>query len=377
MKTPPFLLLAVLLFWGWQTGFLLVGILLGVILESARFFNFRWELDDPDFSRIWFFCVVLNLMLAGYVFTNNGGGLNGLLHGNFTQDAAGSGGLNTTQFLAWLPMSLYPFIVAQTFNLRPSVPLTAISLVLRWRQRKGDQSFAGQYRDIAYPYFIVCVFAAGIHANEGTHTYFLGQCVLIGWALWAVRSRRFHALAWVGALVVVIGLGALGGFGVRAAQGAIQNFNAQWMAQFFSPRTDALQSLTSMGQIGRLKLSAKIVIWLTPQTRGQAPEYLHQASYRSYQALKETWYGGGTLNDFELLHSEPDNTSWDLLPGKNHPFAVNIACYLNGWSTELDAPEGLLPLPSGCSRLENLPAAFIAIKMNKTGRGAGGRVWGW
>ena len=366
MKPPPFLIFAALLFWGWQTGFLLVGILLGVILESARFFSFRWELDDPDFSRIWFFCVVLNLALAGYVFTNNGGGFNGLLHGNFTQDAAGAGGLNTTRFLAWLPISLFPFILAQTFNLRPSVPLTAISLVLRWRQRKGDQSFAGQYRDIAYPYFIVCVFSAGIHANEGTHTYFFGQGVLIAWALWAVRSRRFRAPAWVAALVAVISLGALGGLGVRAAQNSIQNFNAQWMARFFSPRMDALQSITSMGQIGRLKLSAKIAVWLQPHTPGQVPEYLRQASYRSYQATKETWYGGGTLNDFEQLHAEPDNTSWELLRGTTNSAAVNLACYLNGWSHELETPEGLLPLPSGCGRLENIPAN-INLKRNNNG----------
>jgi len=366
MKPPPFLLFATLLFWGWQTGFLLAGIGLGVILESARFLGFRWELDDSDFSRICFFCVVLNLALAGYVLTSNGGGFTGLLHGDFTRGADGAGGPNTTRFLAWLPMSLFPFILAQTFNLRPSVPLTAISLVLRWRQRKGDQSFTGQYRDIAYPYFIVCVFAAGIHTNEGTHTYFLGQCGLIAWALWAVRSRRFRAPAWAAALVAVIGLGVLGGLGVRSAQNSIQNFNAQWMAKFFSPRTDALQSMTSMGQIGRLKLSAKIAVWLQPRTPGQLPEYLRQASYRSYQATKETWHGGGTLNDFELLHSEPDNTSWNLLPGKTNSSAVNIACYLNGWSLELEAPEGLLPLPSGCGRLENIPAN-INLKRNNNG----------
>jgi len=43
MKTPPLLLGAALVFWGWQTGFLLVGLLLGAALEGARAIKARWE----------------------------------------------------------------------------------------------------------------------------------------------------------------------------------------------------------------------------------------------------------------------------------------------------------------------------------------------
>ena len=81
MKTPPFLLLAALLFWGWQSGFFLAGAIMGIVLESARFIAARWDLDDTDFNRIWSFCVLLVVVLAGYVFTTNdqGGGSNGLI----------------------------------------------------------------------------------------------------------------------------------------------------------------------------------------------------------------------------------------------------------------------------------------------------------
>ncbi len=37
MKTPPFLLGATLVFWGWQTGFLVPGLVMGVALEGTRF----------------------------------------------------------------------------------------------------------------------------------------------------------------------------------------------------------------------------------------------------------------------------------------------------------------------------------------------------
>jgi hypothetical protein len=368
MKTPPFLLLATLLFWGWQSGFLVAGAAMGVILELARFTRFRWDLDDADFSRIWSFCVILNIALMAYVFTTNdeGGGLAGMFRGHSPQNAVNSGVYTATRFLCWLPMTMFAFILAQTFNTRPTVPLTGISIVLRWRRRRGDQAFAGRYFNFSHPYFMTCLFSAGIHANQGTQVYYWGACILAGWALWSIRSRRFGLLAWFLMLVVVAGVGVSEIAGINQAQRAIQNFNAQWMARFFSQRTDPLQSMTSMGRIGRLKLSAKIVIWLEPHQVGEIPTYLREASYRAYQSHRMAWFAGDGPNEFELLNSEPDNTSWSLIPGKHNPSGVNITCYLNGWSRELDAPEDVLPLPSGCGRLEKVPAN-VSLKKNPNG----------
>ena len=70
-------------------------------------------------------------------------------------------------------------------------------------------------------------------------------------------------------------------------------------------------------------------------------------------------------NEFTDLAPGTGGTKWILKPGKTDKFAVRIATYLNGWSSDLKAPEGLLPLPNGCSRLENLPV--IMLKMNKNG----------
>jgi hypothetical protein len=240
--------------------------------------------------------------------------------------------------------------------------------VLRWRRRKGDRALAGHYLNLAFPYFMVCLFSAGIRVNNGSQIFFWGQCALVTWALWSLRSRRFGLLVSLAALAVVIGLGFVGEFGINFAQRGIQNFDAQWMARLFGQRTDPLQSMTSMGRIGKLKLSAKIVIWLEPKTAGEAPDYLREASYRNYSAHNQTWYAGGTLNDFENVLPEADTTSWILVPGKTGTAAVNIACYLNGRTRDGDH-EGVLPLPSGCRRLENLPAvsSVIALQKNRTG----------
>src|SRR5438445_13919 len=77
-RAPPFLIGASLLFWGWQTEFLIVGAAMGLALESARFIKVRWEVSDDDFSRIWTFCSLLLLAGGVYAFTANNG------PGNFT-----------------------------------------------------------------------------------------------------------------------------------------------------------------------------------------------------------------------------------------------------------------------------------------------------
>ena len=365
MKTPPFLLLAALVFWGWQSGLLLFGAIMGLVLESSRFIKARWDLTGEDFRRLWNFSTLLALTLGVYVFTTNeeGGGLNGLLHSSAVV-AARNAGISATTFLRWLPMTLFLFVAAQMFSERGAVPLSAISLFIR-RRRKGSAEVERNV-DVSYPYFIVCLFSAGVHTNEGTHSYFWGQAVLIAWALWPLRSRRFGIIVWLCALATVIGLGFSGQHGIGELQRALEGYNAQWMASFLRQRTDASKSMTAIGQIGKLKLSARIIIRLEPKTGSAPPVYLREASYRSYHPRGQTWYMGGSRNDFaDILHESGNGSSWTLLPDRTNTSLVNIASYLDGRSKDTGDPEGLLPLPTGSSRLENLPV--FSLKMNKTG----------
>jgi hypothetical protein len=365
MKTPPFLLLAALLFWGWQSGFFIAGAIMGVALESARFIKLRWDLTGDDFRRIWNFCTLLALGLVVYVFTANeaGSGQVGLLHSSAIATARNAG-LTATAFFRWLPMTLFLFIAAQTFSEGGAIPLSAISLFIRWRQ-KGDPT--PEHRvNVTYPYFIVCLFSAGIHPNEGTHSYFWGQVVLIAWALWPLRSRYFGMATWFGALAVVIGLGYFGQYSISQTQRLLAGSAMQLMANFFRPRTNADQSMTAIGQIGKIQQSPRIVIRLKPLNGGSVPVYLREASYRSYHSQRQAWQSGGGRNDFaEITHESGNDSSWTLLSGKTNTATVNIACYLDGRAPDSGDPEGLLPLPTGSSRLEKLPV--FALKMNPAG----------
>src|SRR5690242_5408109 len=83
IKAPAGLLGATLLFWGWQTGFLIIGVALAVVLEGVRRVSARWDLSDDDFHRIWNFNTVLMLaaMMLALSANEGPGGFSGLLQG--------------------------------------------------------------------------------------------------------------------------------------------------------------------------------------------------------------------------------------------------------------------------------------------------------
>ncbi len=380
MKTPPFLLFAALLFWGWQSELLWVGAVAGIVLELARFVKWRWELEDVDFNRIWSLCVLVIVALAGYLLTTSseGGGLGGFIHGAAAARANSDSPPTPIAVFRWLPLIWLPFVGAQFYNVRSGVPLTAVSIVLRLRRRRGEDSLAGKYLDVSYPYFIVCVFAAGVHPNHGSHSYFWGQAALIVWALLELRWRRGHRFSLTetavsfAAIVAVLALGFVGEAAIGQFERAMQNLNVRLLARFLQTQTDAAQSVTSMGQIGEMKLSPRIVIRLQPEKVGVVPNYLREASYRNYSARSLTWRAGGSQaqNEFASVTPQPDNTTWIFLSNKVGTATVNIACYLNGRSNdENHDPQGVLPLPSGTCRLLNLPnlTSVISLQTNRTG----------
>src|ERR1043166_8941957 len=72
MNTPPLLVFAALVFWGWQTGHLLIGIIAGAALESSRVIKARWSLTQADFNRLWNVCTVLFIGVGTFLMINEG-----------------------------------------------------------------------------------------------------------------------------------------------------------------------------------------------------------------------------------------------------------------------------------------------------------------
>ncbi len=372
MKTPPFLLGAALLFWGWQADFLGPGAIMALILEGSRYSKLRWELSDQDFKRIWTFCALLFLAAAVYAFADSGGpeGFGRLFQApsiGSEQEAGTVSARTAASLIRWLPFIFILFVASQAFSLKQQVPLHAISLILQWRFKKAKKRGLPpppvQYVDVAYPYFSVCLLAASVHHSDGNN-YFWGLCVLLAWALWVRRPQRFAVAIWFAAFVLAIGFGYTGARGIGFFQRYVENFNIQWFAEWLGKsQTDFSKSRTQFGQIGRIKTSPKIVIRLEPKS-GQPPLYLREASYRNFRT--PVWFSENRMlrNEFlPLEHATTNENTWRLLDAEKTNLAsrVNIACFLEGRERRSGNSVGLLPLPTGSGRLENL-AAYVLDK---------------
>ena len=367
MKTPPFLLAAALLFWGWETGFLLAGALMGILIESPRWTRLRWELSDKDFGRIWTFCSVVLLAAVVLAFTASQGPaeVRGFLRNPsfHTQRSAGLAGQRTAaDVLRWLPMIYFLFAGAQAVSSRQGVPLETISMILqlRWKRARklGLPAPASRTVDVSYPYFGACLFAAGIHPGEDA-SYFWGSAALLAWALWPRRSRRFGLALWVGTLAAALALGYSGQRGIGSLNRYLGNFNPVWLLSFGRRGFDHAQSKLMLGQIGRAKGSGSIVIRVQPKTGRMPPTLLREASYHTYRG--QFWLSGIPEKDFDRLDPERDglnDSSFALLPPKRNSQTATISCYLPGG-------KGLLPLPTGTTRLENL--VYFTLYKNSLG----------
>jgi len=370
MKPPPFLLGAALVFWGWQSDFLLPGLLMGLILECARVVRLRWEFSDEDFSRVWTFCALLFLGVGVYAFTANEGLSNfGGLLSNPDLRTQRNAGVSTARTAAamfrWLPMIFFPFIAAQYFSTRGNIPLATISLILRrrWKRAKKLGQPPPPARDVnaAYPFFAGTLLAASVHPSEDV-TFFWGLCALTAWALWAQRSRRYAFTIWLGTLALAVVLGYFGQRGIGQLQRFVGGLNPTWFLRFSRRSFDPAQARTALGQIGEVKTSGRIVIRIEPREGAKVPNYLREASYRRYgqrQSFLPSWLAGSSRDDVEGVREEVLNSgNWNLLNPKTNSSTVEVACYLDGWRN--GSPAGLLPLPGGTWRLEKLPAYVLS-----------------
>jgi hypothetical protein len=329
---------------------------MALILESARFIKARWEISDQDFSRIWTFCALTVLVGAVYAFSANEGPADWRsLFQNPSYTAQRNAGAATARAAAaWircLPMFFFLFVAAQTFSTQEGIPLETISLILRMRwkraRRAGLPLPPRRSVDVSFPYFGVCLFAAGAHPSD-TGGYFWGFCALTSWALWSLRPRRFSMIVWAGTLGTVIALAYFGQRSLGPLQHYLGSVNLQWFSGAAGRGADPIQSRTTLGRVGRLQLSGRIVVRLDPRG-GSPPPLLREASYTMYKGL--VWYSETQAKDFETILEQTNRGVW-VLQNKTNSAQVNIACYLIGGNA-------LLPLPTGSGRLEKLAAYLL------------------
>lgn len=322
MTFPRFLLLATLLFWGWRTDFLLYALVMGALLELRPVLRISWKAEPADFTRIADLCIVFFLGAAVYIFLDS---------------LPRHMGLTLTQ---WAPIFVFPLALAQSFSPTPPPLLALISIAPRKKKKKSKPT--GAAVNLLELYFGLCLFAAGA-ANLRDGWFFPCAALLIGWRIFHQRPKRHGLVVFIVVFAICAGAAYVGYDKLDKVQ---QNMRA-WVL-----REDLERRSTNIGAVGEIKLGQSIVLRvkpIKPFPHLVQPLLLREASFSFFDG--KTWHA--MHSKFTPVQKEDDGT-WVLKPKSAAPQQNEIYAYFP-WR------RGMVPLPLGANRVQNLPARVGAM----------------
>jgi hypothetical protein len=320
------LLGAGLVFWGWQTGNLAVGVALAALLEAPRWSAVRFELRPADLARIADLCTVIFVAVVAVTAATRG----------LRDGVLGA--------LKWLPAVLAPIVLAQIVSASGRMPLSALLQYVR-RRKQRDPEADDPLVDLGGVYLALCVVSAGV-GNLRNAGYYAGTVLLAAWALQAVRPRHASIGVWVGVLSLAGAAGYAGQIGLAQLQTALEDWFTERSLRGID--ADPYRNTTDIGSIGRLKQYDAIVMRVYAGPRADARlKLLHRASFTTYSGT--AWHARKA--PMVPLASEPDGATWVLAEGAPGS-SVRIA-------GRLEQGKALLALPGETTRLTALPATEL------------------
>ncbi|MFC1851323.1 transglutaminase domain-containing protein [candidate division CSSED10-310 bacterium] len=336
MKTPPLLLGFVLLFWGWQTGFFIVSLVLALLLEAHRLVTWRLSLQDRDFNRIADLSAVVVFVTIVYLFV--------------TRD------LQQTLFTLYqlLPFALFPLVLAQYYSSSGTLSLSALFWTYRHRKQRELTKGSGSI-DLSLAYIGLCILSSSAVITR-TLWYYIGLFIIVSWLLWITRSRRYSPLMWFLFILLAGGIGFAGHNGLHQLQQIIDARSWEWFSKDSYNRKDLKRSFTFMGELGQLKLSDRIVFRVRMQTAQQQATLLKAVTYNVYQNVPNTGRTVWMARKSGITSIAPghDGGTWILDPYSGEADTISI-------SETLGPGIGILKLPPGTFRISNLPVAKLQL----------------
>lgn len=333
MKTPPLLLSATLLFWGWQTELAYLAVVMALALEGSRFVKWRLDLSPSDFNRISDLCTVL---------------LVGLFIYHYASLRSPKAILVLVQRL---PLALLPLLIAQAYSTSEHIEVNALFLIFR-RKKAKRESAKGARINLSYPYFGICILSASA-ANIKTPVFYGGLLFLSAWALWSVRSKRFSLITWLSLLLFIGFAGYMGHMGLHGLQKTLENKALGWFSSLTRESADPYRARTAIGDLGTLKLSDRILFRVNME-----PSHRHlllrESSYTTYH--RSVWFARHSR--FKAVKPERDGTTWKLHASSRGGSVIGV-------STPLKGGKGMLKIPNGALELSKLPV--LKMSMNQFG----------
>jgi len=323
---PRFSLAAVLLLWGWQTGFLVFALPMILLVELSVWVSWRWPITRREFNNVSDLSGVGFFITVVYIFTTTG------TKGIFV-------------ILSVMPFVLLPLLLLQRYSEQGRVPVSALFVSLRRLDPASSPEAAAEI-DLSLPYLLVCVVSAS-SGNQRTVWFFVLVFALIALVLWSLRPQRYRVSVWAGLLALAFMLSYGGQEGIRELQRSMEATIIGMFDQFMWRNRDPERASTTIGSIGRLKLSDRINVRVDSATPLQGTLLLREASYQKYN------YGVWSNSDSRYTVIDPAITGnrWTLAGGDSNR-AVKV-------SIDMSREVGVVPLPHGTTNIRDVAAIEV------------------
>jgi transglutaminase-like putative cysteine protease len=340
MKQRPWLLGFALVFWGAQVGLPVWGLVLGVLIEAARWSRVHWELEADDFRRLWNVTALLFLGTAMYLFFANEGW--GAVTALATAPAQAGAPLRTAsqgllRLLQWLPILLFPFVGAYILSRIDRLPWESVSPLLRLlRERRGVQSARPRTTGVrpGYPYFMIVLFTASADYTYPT-LYFPALAGLVTWALWPFRSRHFAWATWGITVACVVLTGYLSQRGLLTLYRQLESWESQLWNELGRRRLDPQGMRTDLEAVRRSKGSPRVVLRVEP-SQGTPPARLREGVYTLFSS--PDWMA--SRQQFDAVPFPRDEETWSLAQPRFPANSARVLRYTRKGEMRLALPAG-------------------------------------
>lgn len=254
---PPLLIAAALALWGWTSGSHAVAAALAVVLEGSRYLPLGIAVEPGRFRSI---AVLTRVAIFG------------VLAWQAAQKNLPAAILGTLQ---WAPVLFAPILVAQRYSRAGTIPGDVL-------QMRGTAPGAVERVDLTQMYVATCLLSAA-GCTHGRPLFFplLVAIVAFAGAARAWRGRRFAAIAM---FAIAVALGQLVHVGLFSLQHKLEDGAIGLIGEWLAGRSDPDRSRTRIGELGRVKLSDRIVMRVAPGPSMQPPFLLRDGGYTSYSS---------------------------------------------------------------------------------------------
>lgn len=313
---PPGLIMASLLLWGWQTEYLIYAVIMSVVLELPRFVKWRIDFSDKDINQLADLSGVIFFILTIYVFINYS------FQGIY-------------KILELMPFVLFLLMLAQTYGLQNGIKTSALFISIR---RLGENAGPDVlYKtNIGLPYVFICMISAS-SGNKFSDLFFALCAVIIAWLLFTQRPKYFSKITWLACVVSVVFFSYLTQQGLQQLQYKSEAFLLGLFEQYGWRNTNPLQTSTSIGSLGRLKLSDRIVFRVKADKPASAPLYFRETAYSIYEY--GTWRNPSV--EFDIITRTPNKNEWRFNQTIKDKGNMDVAIYLQDSSAIIPVPDNI------------------------------------